>query len=116
MTNYDDINDGASDVSVEAAMARFRRLVRTEGLMTAYRAAVDVASDKTAPAPARATASTTLMRAAGVLDAKGRDDIGDKPIHQMTAAEMAEEYRRLTALALAQQADTAEDVAPTVFD
>ena len=84
--------------------------------MTAYRAAVDVASDKSAPAPARATASTTLMRAAGVLDAKGRDDAGGKSIAEMSAAEMAAEYRRLTAEALDRQASDAEDAAPNVFD
>lgn len=119
MTKHSDIIDDADDShdgGVEAAMARFHRLVRTEGLMAAYKAAIDVASDKSAPSPARATAATTLMRAAGVLDAKGRDDPGGKSIAQMTAAEMAAEYRRLTAEALDRQTTASEDTAPNVFD
>jgi len=116
MTSHDDSTDHGDHESVEAAMARFHRLVKTEGLMTAYRAAVDVASDKSAPSPARATAATTLMRAAGVLNSNGRDDADGKSIDQMTPAEMAAEYRRLTAEALDRQSSAAEGAAPSVFD
>ena len=121
MTSQADTTTEADDVSIEAAMARFHRLVRTKGLAAAYEAAVDVASDKKAPAPARATAAATLMRAAGVLDSKNRDDSGGTPIDQMTPAQMAAEYRRLQA----ESADRAQrlklandeaDIAVNVFD
>lgn len=89
----DDVDDLAGESPADVK-AWFRRVVRSEGLKTAYRALVDVCASPTAPAPAKATAAGFLLRAAGVLE---RDETPDgKDPSQMTRAEMLEEYARLT--------------------
>ena len=70
-------------------LARRRALlarIQTEGAEAAYAAALSVCQDTKAPAPARATCSTTLFRAAGFLNV--RDGEAPKEPHEMTAAEI----------------------------
>ena len=62
--------------------------VQTEGVWHAYQAAEDVCKDKTAPAPARATASATIFRVAGYFNAKPGEDASDKEPHLMTPGEL----------------------------
>lgn len=89
----DDVDDLAGETPADVK-AWFRRVARTEGLKTAYRALVSVCEDAKAAAPAKATAAGFLLRAAGMLD---RDETPDgKDPSQMTRAEMMEEYARLT--------------------
>ncbi len=89
----DDVDDLAGESPADVK-AWFRRVVRSEGLKTAYRALVAVCEDSRSPAPAKATAAGFLLRAAGVLE---RDEAPDgKDPSQMTRAEMLEEYERLT--------------------
>lgn len=67
--------------------------VRTEGVVAAYEASLAICRDPKAPAPARATASATIFRVAGLFDRKD----GDKPVepHEMTADQLNSEIRRL---------------------
>ena len=60
--------------------------IQTEGALAAYEAALEVCLDKKAPAPARATASGLILRAAGFLNAP--DEASHKEPHQMTATEL----------------------------
>lgn len=115
----DDVDDLAGETPADVK-AWFRRVARTEGLKTAYRALVSVCEDAKAAAPAKATAAGFLLRAAGMLD---RDETPDgKDPSQMTRAEMMEEYARLTRESEAhkldlQPADTAAPSAKrSVFD
>lgn len=70
-------------------IARRRALlskIQTEGAEAAYAAALAVCKDPKAPAPARATCSTTLFRAAGFFNS--REDTTPKEPHEMTPAEL----------------------------
>lgn len=69
--------------------------VHTEGVWHAYQAAEDVCRDKTAPAPARATAAATLFRVAGYFITKSDEDADRKPLHEMSLAELHERILRL---------------------
>lgn len=64
MSDYDDYDD----LDPAEAMAALRDQIRTQGARAAYEALLAVCGDPKAPAPARATAGTTLMRAAGLLE------------------------------------------------
>lgn len=71
-------------------LARRRALltkIQTEGAEAAYAAALAVCQDAKAPAPARATCATTILRAGGYLSA--REDGTPKEPHEMTASELA---------------------------
>lgn len=70
--------------------------IQTEGAEAAYQAALGVCRDKTAPAPARATCATTILRAGGYLNAKEDGSSGKQP-HEMTAAELASRLETLRA-------------------
>lgn len=70
------------------AMRELMERVQTEGIEAAYEAALAICRDKSAPAPARATASTTLFRVAGLFDKRDADPAG-KEAHEMTADEIA---------------------------
>lgn len=70
-------------------IARRRALltkIQTEGAEAAYAAALAVCQDTKAPAPARATCATTILRAGGFLNA--REDNTPKEPHEMTPAEL----------------------------
>lgn len=77
-------------------LARKRALlarIQTEGAEAAYDAALAVCKDKAAPAPARATCATTLLRAGGFLNAK--DEGATREPHEMTAEELAARLEEL---------------------
>lgn len=69
--------------------------IQTEGTSAAYEALLAVCRDGKAPAPARATSATTLFRAAGYLD--GKQAAPDKPLEDMTSAELSARIRELRA-------------------
>lgn len=81
------IGDDAGETPREAR-DWFRRVVRTEGVRAAYTAALDVCRDKKAPAPARATAAMTLLRAAGMLNPKPDEDGDDTELAEMTPQQL----------------------------
>ena len=60
--------------------------IRTEGAEAAYQAALEVCRDKKAPAQARATASSTILRAAGLLSTTAEEP--EKDLSAMSAAEL----------------------------
>lgn len=62
--------------------------LHTEGVWHAYQAEEDVCKDKTAPAPARATASAIIFRAAGYFNAKAGVDASEKEPQDMTPEEI----------------------------
>ena len=71
--------------------ARRRALVtkiQTEGAEAAYQAALAVCLDTKAPAPARATCATPLLRAGGYLNVKPVD-AEEKGGHEMSAEELS---------------------------
>jgi hypothetical protein len=74
-----DLDDDARD--------EIARLLRGEALRVAVHAAIEVAGDKKAPAPARATAAGLLLRAAGMFD-RSREDGLAKEDHEMTPEEL----------------------------
>ncbi len=77
-TDLDDDDDARDEIA---------RLLRGKGLRVAVGAAIDVAADPKAPAPARATAAGLLLRAAGMFD-RSRDDGLTKEPHEMTPEEL----------------------------
>lgn len=77
----------------EDPLADLRREIRREGARDAFEALREVCQDKAAPANARATAGTTILRAAGLFEKSDDDD--DKEAYQMTAAKLARKIARL---------------------
>ena len=78
--------------SIEDIQRELLHRIQTEGVLVAYEAALAVARDPKAPAPARATASTTLFRVAGYFDRSASSDRNVEP-HEMTPEELAAEIR-----------------------
>jgi hypothetical protein len=98
-------------------LARKRALVtriQTEGAEAAYAAALAVCLDPKAPAPARATCATTILRAGGYLSAK--EDGAAKEPHEMTPAELQARIGELRAAPLAGANSNAGDDGGGVFD
>jgi hypothetical protein len=62
--------------------------VQTEGVLAAYEAALAICKDPEAPAQARATASSILVRMSG-WEKSTDEDLDEKPLYEMTAAELA---------------------------
>ena len=86
--------------------------IQTEGVEAAYAAALAVCQDTKAPAPARATCATTILRAGGFLNAC--EDNTPKEPHEMTPAEL---NARLSELRSGRSDETDEDPGSTgVFD
>lgn len=74
-------------------MENVRHRVQTEGVEAAVEALISVCRDKSAPAPAKSTAGTSLLRAAGFFDRDSSSQ--DKEPHEMTAAELKAHVARL---------------------
>lgn len=72
----------------EEAATRMRALhkLRTKGLEACVDAAISICEDKNAPANARATASSSLMRANSLFAAGPQGQ--EKQLHELTAAEL----------------------------
>ena len=69
--------------------------IQTEGIEAAFDAMLDVCKDKKAPAPARATAGTSLFRAAGLMNAK--QDADEKSPENLTGPELTARIEKLRA-------------------
>ncbi len=72
--------------SLSEARGALRRKIQTEGAEAAYAALVAVCNDSKAPAPAKATAGTSLLRAAGYFEKV--DDPEDKELYELTPPEL----------------------------
>lgn len=77
----------------EEAMERVRHQVQTVGIEAASKALIDVCNDPKAPAPARATAGTTLFRAAGFFDPEAKAPA--KEPHEMSFDELRAQDEQL---------------------
>lgn len=73
--------------SIEARRRALVTKMQTEGAEVAYETALDVCRDKKAPAPARATCATVLLRGGGYLNAKSVD-LAPKEAHEMSYDEL----------------------------
>jgi hypothetical protein len=93
-----------SKESPAAAMRRLRTKLQVEAADVALDALMAVAGDSRAPAPARATAGTSIFRAAGFFE-RGEAAGGDKQPHEMTAEELDVEIRKIREAAAARTAD-----------
>lgn len=71
-----------------AAIESQRRRIAMIGVPAAVTALIDVCEDKKAPAPARATAGTSLLRAAGMFD-RAADANQEREPSEMTPAELS---------------------------
>ncbi|MEZ0218659.1 MAG: hypothetical protein ACAH22_00035 [Tardiphaga sp.] len=69
------------------AVAKAKYRLRHEGIPAAVDALIDVARDRKAPAPARASAGNTILRANGLLNTAAAE-LDDKPPEEMSAAEL----------------------------
>jgi hypothetical protein len=80
----------------DAARQETLELISTRGVRAAAQAAIDICEDPAAPAPARATASGLLFRAAALGGfGKSEEEGGEKQLHEMTAGEIERELRKL---------------------
>ena len=73
-----------------------REHVLREGAGVAYRALLDVAADKKAPAPARATAGVAILRAAGLFSTSA-DGAHEKEPHEMSPEELSAAVAKMRA-------------------
>jgi hypothetical protein len=94
MTKSSDDMDDDVDNSPDGIREALVREMRTVGARAAYQALLDVCQDKKAPAPARATAGTSILRASGFFK-RADDDDHEKPIHEMSVAEMDRKIQAL---------------------
>lgn len=72
--------------SREEARERQRARINGEGVDAAIEALIGVCRDRNAAAPAKSSAGTALIRAAGFFEK--REDFEDKEIHEMTMPEL----------------------------
>ena len=70
-----------------SATAELRERIRTEGAQAGFQALLEVCRDPRAPAQAKSTAGTTLLRCGGYME-KNEDDLDDKPLEEMTFDEL----------------------------
>lgn len=98
-------------------LARKRALmtrIQTEGAEAAYEAALAVCLDTKAPAPARATCATTILRAGGYLLSK---DAGEaKEPHEMTGPELEARIAELRSTGAVDGGGSEHDSSGGVFD
>ncbi|MEO1911759.1 MAG: hypothetical protein ABGX10_15210 [Paracoccus sp. (in: a-proteobacteria)] len=73
------------------------RRIQTEGLEAAFDALIGVCRDPNAPAPAKATAGTSLFRAGGVFEKDAQRGQVKKP-EEMTAEEISSRLVELRAI------------------
>lgn len=75
------------------AMERAKHLLQTQGVIAAVEALVAVCRDPKAPAPAKSTAGTSILRAGGFFDQKNSEP--EKDLSQMSMQELRDFTNRL---------------------
>jgi hypothetical protein len=85
---------------------KLRKMMRRRAPLPAFRALLDVCQDPKAPAPAKATAATTLLRALGFFE---KADDREEDARNMTAEELEAWIERMKAHAAALDTATAEE-------
>ncbi len=108
------MNDVEKAREARAVRAAAIHRVRTEGAEVAARTLIEISGDPTAPKNARVAASRTLaeMTQLGGIDAIGLD----KPLSEMTRAELAEARARAVAYLAELDAPTIEGEATDVSE
>lgn len=96
------------------AMERARHMLQTEGVVAAVEALVSVCRDPKAPAPAKSTAGTSLLRASGFFDRAANEP--DKELHEMTFEELVQHSARLECDRDALLSEMTENAEETAFD
>ena len=87
-----DVFEHLDDLPAGAVKDEILKLVRTEGVVAAVRAAIDVLGDKEAPAAARATMAALMFRLAGYLDKPAESD---DPFAGMSGSKLQEVIEKL---------------------
>lgn len=85
-----------NDMTPTEALDALKRKIKIEGARKAVEALISVCDDPKAPAPAKATAGTSLLRAAGLFDKGAGEEASSKELHEMTAEELSREIARIT--------------------
>lgn len=99
-----------------AALEEARRIIVLVGVPAAVKALTEISNDPKAPAPARATAGSSLLRAGGMFD-RPSDRLEEKPVHEMTRAEMERAIAQLQRdLAAGNTAEDDAEAAANVFE
>ena len=83
-----------TDETTAEVSRRLRDKLMFECAEKAIDALTEVAADKNAPAPARATAGTAILRSAGFFE-RGETGPSSKQPHEMTAEELSAEIARI---------------------
>lgn len=96
------------------AMERARHKLEVEGVEAAVEALISVCRDAKAPAPAKSTAGTSLLRAGGFFEKDAAT--AQKELHEMSFAELAEHSARLQRDLEAVLRQTEEQDDGTAFD
>src|SRR5690349_6677230 len=109
----DDFDD--DDLSPEEAREALDHELRTVGARAAYQALLEVCQDTKAPAPARATAGTALLRASGWFS-RDNDRESDKPIHELSMVEIERRIQRLDRQSAEPRRQGRRRDGPDVFD
>ncbi|MCJ2088006.1 hypothetical protein MKK88_18750 [Methylobacterium sp. E-005] len=105
-----DVDAKAREASAVRAAAIHR--VRTEGAEVAARTLIEISGDRTAPKNARVAAARALAEMNGLASREG--DGLNKPLHEMTPAELAAARARVVAYLAELDAPTIEGEATDV--
>lgn len=91
------------------AMEQAKHVLQTEGVLVAIEALLTVCRDPKAPAPAKATAGTSILRAVGLFNERNNEP--EKDLSQMSWQELSEYRNRLEneKAALLNGSDTGDD-------
>lgn len=81
------------DADEDGERDALRREIRADGARIAFNALKSVCQDPKAPAQAKATAGTTILRAAGLFEKREENDEADP--HSWSAAKLTSEIARL---------------------
>lgn len=102
------------DREARAVRAAAIHRVRTEGAEVAARTLIEISGDRTAPKNARVAAARVLAEMNGLASREG--DGLNKPLHEMTPAELAEARARAVAYLAELDAPTIEGEATDVSE
>jgi hypothetical protein len=105
---------GDDDLSPEEAREALDHELRTVGARAAYQALLEVCQDTKAPAPARATSGTALLRAAGYFNRE--NDRDEKPIHELSMDEIERRIQKLNRQSAEPKRRRRRSTEPSVFD
>ena len=104
----------ANRTDPRSAIEAQRRRIAVTGVEAAVTALIGVCEDPKAPAPAKATAGTSLLRAAGMLD-RNADALREKDQAEMTPEELTQAIADIVRKRDAALAELSDDEASDIF-